>query len=224
MSAGLELAESVEDGECPDPTHLFIAYGSGCTTAGLVVGLALARKMGRGFKRPLAEFTMHSILVHHDYPKWWGVWWIRHLAVDTAKLLKACGGPDVEEGVMEVLSRVVIHAEFSHPGYGEPSTNGDTAIKVFSEATPPFYGLDPTYSAKAAACMLNVLAKDTQPNPQPVFWSSKTSHHLIDKDQISTSIPHLKTDYKEWIAEGCFGDPPYWVAPEPIRCMCSAQL
>lgn len=62
MSAGLELAESVEEGECPDPTHLFIAYGSGCSTAGLVVGMALARKVGRGLKRPLEEFTMHRYI------------------------------------------------------------------------------------------------------------------------------------------------------------------
>jgi 1-aminocyclopropane-1-carboxylate deaminase/D-cysteine desulfhydrase-like pyridoxal-dependent ACC family enzyme len=59
MSAGLELAESIEAGECPDPTHLFIAYGSGCSTAGLIVGMAIARKLRRGFRRPLNEFTLH---------------------------------------------------------------------------------------------------------------------------------------------------------------------
>eukprot|EP01127_Copromyxa_protea_P017033 TRINITY_DN5157_c0_g1_i1.p1 TRINITY_DN5157_c0_g1~~TRINITY_DN5157_c0_g1_i1.p1 ORF type:complete len:662 (-),score=97.78 TRINITY_DN5157_c0_g1_i1:20-2005(-) len=225
MSAGLELAESVEAGECPDPTQLFIAYGSGCSTAGLVVGLALARKLGRGFTRPLEEFSLHSILVHQDYPKWWGKWWIKLLAADTARLLKAIGGPDISEEVAKMVGRVVIHSNYSHPGYGEPSINGDAAIKYFRKASPPFLGLDPTYSAKAAACMIQVLEEIQKKNPGqkvfPVFWSSKTSQHCLDKTKLHTSLTGLKSSYRDWIAEGCFGEPPYWSAPEPIRNLCT---
>eukprot|EP01126_Amoeba_proteus_P062775 TRINITY_DN8583_c0_g2_i1.p1 TRINITY_DN8583_c0_g2~~TRINITY_DN8583_c0_g2_i1.p1 ORF type:complete len:653 (-),score=102.99 TRINITY_DN8583_c0_g2_i1:98-1933(-) len=220
MSAGLELAESVELKELPDPTHLFIAYGSGCTTAGIVVGIAMARTLRRGFRRKLEEFTLHSILVHHDYPQWWGMWWIKRLALDTAKLLKECGAPDIKQEVLRVVSRVRIHANYSNPGYGEPSTNGATAVKAFTEAVPAFHGLDPTYSAKAAACMLTVLSQQKAEEPEtemvPVFWSSKTSQHFIDKEKVTNYLPSLNPVYKDWVVASCFGGPPHWSAPEPV--------
>lgn len=154
----------------------------------------------------------------------------------------------MEDEVEKILDRVVIHAEYSHPGYGEPSMSGDMAIKAFSkvfhllllltfQSSPPFLGLDPTYSAKAAACMLNILSevhhlifvcllteKEKDSNlfnkeVFPVFWSSKTSNHSLNKT-ISKSLMSLQTHYKDWIVEGCFGEPPYWSAPEPIRNLC----
>ena len=42
VSAGLELAAQVADGELPEPADLFCPVGSGGTMAGLMVGLAMA--------------------------------------------------------------------------------------------------------------------------------------------------------------------------------------
>jgi hypothetical protein len=49
VSAALELAAQVQRGELPPPQSIIVATGSNCTTAGLLVGLAIATRMGLGF-------------------------------------------------------------------------------------------------------------------------------------------------------------------------------
>jgi D-cysteine desulfhydrase len=41
VRAGLELAQQIEDGEIPEPERLYVALGSGGTSIGLAIGLAL---------------------------------------------------------------------------------------------------------------------------------------------------------------------------------------
>lgn len=64
IGACLELAEQIERGELPDPDAIYLPYGSGCTTSGLVIGVALARHLGlKAFRRP--GFKIVSCVVHH---------------------------------------------------------------------------------------------------------------------------------------------------------------
>ncbi|MEY2934214.1 MAG: hypothetical protein RL033_4963 [Pseudomonadota bacterium] len=49
LSAGLELGLQVQAGLLPPPTEVVLAVGSTCSTAGLLVGLALATRLDVGF-------------------------------------------------------------------------------------------------------------------------------------------------------------------------------
>jgi hypothetical protein len=66
IGACLELAEQIDRGETPDPAAIYLPYGSGCTTTGLVIGVALSRHLGlRAFRAP--EFKIVSVVVHHAF-------------------------------------------------------------------------------------------------------------------------------------------------------------
>jgi hypothetical protein len=66
IGALLELAEQIENGEMPDPTAIYLPYGSGCTTTGLTIGVALARHLGMdAFKSP--DFKIVGVIVHHAF-------------------------------------------------------------------------------------------------------------------------------------------------------------
>ena len=54
LSAGLELAQQVDSGSMPPPDEIVIALGSTCSSAGLLVGLQLAARLGLGWGRPSA--------------------------------------------------------------------------------------------------------------------------------------------------------------------------
>jgi D-cysteine desulfhydrase len=51
VSAALELAEQVRAGELPAPQRIVVGVGSTCTSAGLLLGCALAARLGIGFVR-----------------------------------------------------------------------------------------------------------------------------------------------------------------------------
>jgi D-cysteine desulfhydrase len=57
VSAALELAEQIEAGVLPPPRRIVVGIGSTCTTAGLLVGLDLARRLGIGFRNAEPELV-----------------------------------------------------------------------------------------------------------------------------------------------------------------------
>ena len=51
-------------GEVRDPDAIYLAYGSGCTTTGLVIGVAIARHLRlQAFRSP--GFSIVAVVVHH---------------------------------------------------------------------------------------------------------------------------------------------------------------
>ena len=63
IGACLELAEQIERGETVDPEAIYLPYGSGCTTVGLVMGVAYARHLGlKAFCSP--TFKIVAVVVH----------------------------------------------------------------------------------------------------------------------------------------------------------------
>ena len=59
VSAGLELAQQIARHELPVPRRVIVGVGSTCTSAGLLVGLALAGHLGRG---PATTTTPTAVL------------------------------------------------------------------------------------------------------------------------------------------------------------------
>lgn len=168
VSAALELAEQIRAGELPAPAHIILAVGSTCTTAGLLVGLPLARQLGL-WSGPLPR--VHAVRVTP-----WPVtarFQILRLARATGAYLEQLGGPKVE-----VAGRnLALHTRHFGWGYARVTGEAVEAERRFREfAAPP---LDTTYSGKSGAALLALKGGLDGP---VLFWCTKSSAPLPDVD------------------------------------------
>lgn len=62
ISACLELAEQIEKGELKDPPAIYLAVGSSCTVSGLVIGIALARRLNMN---AFSSTKIVGVPIHH---------------------------------------------------------------------------------------------------------------------------------------------------------------
>lgn len=171
VSAGFELAAQVRSGVCPAPETIVVGVGSTCTSAGLLVGLALAARLGIGWARPPA---LCSVRVS-PWPVTARARIVR-LAVQTSRLLASLvGDASVELGARELGAHFRVEPGFLGKGYGLPTLEGDEAAQLFSRAGLP---LDGTYSAKSAAAVLAALRRGA-PGPL-LYWATKSSAELPD--------------------------------------------
>ncbi|MEI9942125.1 MAG: pyridoxal-phosphate dependent enzyme [Pseudomonadota bacterium] len=169
VSAGLELARQVAAGDLPLPYRVIVAVGSTCTSAGLLLGLALAAHFRIGFE-PATLPRLTSVRVSP-----WPITSrlrILSLAARTAHLLRELAGEAVPRLDRAALgARFEVDGRYLGPGYGEPSAAGSQAEAQWLRLGLP--ALDGTYSAKAAARVLAGLrAREAGP---VVFWSTKSS-------------------------------------------------
>lgn len=172
VSAGLELGQQITRHELPVPRRVIVGVGSTCTSAGLLVGLALAGHWGRGFTaedRPV----LSSVRVSP-----WPItsrFRILSLAVRASRLVHELSGGKVPFFTRaELGARFEVDGRYLGPGYGLPSSAGTEAESLWRSLG--LNALDSTYSAKAAARVVAELRAD-QPGPV-LFWSTKSSMPL----------------------------------------------
>ncbi len=188
VSAALELGQQIAAGQLPIPRRIIVGVGSTCTSAGLLVGLALAAHLKRGFSAETQPW-LTSVRVSP-----WPVtsrFRVLGLAVRAARLLH-----QLSNGALPLFSRATLGARFEidgrylGPGYGEPSAAGNEAEALWRRCNLP--ALDGTYSAKAAS---RVVAGLRAAEPGPIlFWSTKSSVPLPEPDpsyaaERSTRVP-----------------------------------
>ncbi|QBJ97229.1 pyridoxal-phosphate dependent enzyme [Rhodococcus sp. ABRD24] len=142
VEAGLEIAAQVEAGDIPEPAHVVAAVGSGGTAAGLLLGLRLA-----GLRTGVV-----AVVVNDTLPL--GPREIRDLAGRTETLLRRRGA---KLGDIDLTSgKLTVTREYLGPGYGYATAEGRAAQRVGLEHGIP---LDPVYTAKAFAGLLEIDAK-----------------------------------------------------------------
>ncbi|HJL17801.1 MAG TPA: pyridoxal-phosphate dependent enzyme [Sandaracinaceae bacterium LLY-WYZ-13_1] len=170
VSAGLELARQVADGELPTPGEVVIGVGSTCTSAGLLVGLRAAAELGLGWR---AAPTLRSVRVTP-----WPVTSrarIVGLARRTAALLaELVGEPRWAFDRAALSDGLALDGAQLGRGYGHPTPDGLDALRLTREAA--HLALDTTYSAKAMASVLERLR--TTDGPPLVYWSTKSTAPL----------------------------------------------
>jgi D-cysteine desulfhydrase len=153
VEAALELAEQVAAGEIPEPSHIVVAVGSGGTAAGLLAGLKLTRL------RSQLVCVLVNDLVRVDTRT------VARLARRTLRLLSRHG---VDTGKASVSPReVAIRRGWLGPGYGHSTPVSDRAIALFD--TREGIQLEPVYTAKAAAALLDLNARAAF-GPGPVLY------------------------------------------------------
>ncbi len=163
VGAALELAEQVQAEMMPPPAHIVLAVGSTCTTAGLLAGLALARKV-EAWPWPLP--VVHAVRVTP-----WPITsrdMVLRLARATAREIAARGGPTVEidPGWLR------LHTRYFGWGYARITRAGLLAAAKFRELSAP--PLDTTYAAKSGAALLDLMEL---PGAK-LFWCTKSSAAL----------------------------------------------
>lgn len=141
VSAALELAEQVRDGQLPAPERIVVPFGSGGTSAGLLAGLALTDLQTR-----LVAARVVPRLVANRLR-------VLRLARATTRLLRRLTG---EQLPLPSGSRLEIVQDVFGGAYGRETERGRAAADRCLEASG--LRLDPTYSAKALAAALALAA------------------------------------------------------------------
>lgn len=191
VSAALELAEQIEAGVLPAPARIVVGVGSTCTTAGLLVGLDLAKKLGIGFGRT------EPVLVAVRVTPWpvTSRFRIVGLAERTARLLAAWAkDPALAVSARRLGERLELDTAYLGRGYGRVTETGRAAMRRWAEASLP--PLDTTYSAKSAAAFLARCERSEGPT---LFWSTKSSAPLpaVAPASLSQAPPRAL----RWIAK-----------------------
>jgi len=175
VSAGLELAEQVARGELPRPARVVVPVGSNCTTAGLLVGLALATQRGLGFTAGGLPRPPRVVAVRVTP---WPITTrgrIVGLAQRTSELLAELAA-DASLAVEARALHAMLELEPRElgPGYGYGTRRGREAVDLWRahEGSP----LELTYSAKAAAAALGRMRERAQ--GPTLYWATKSSAPL----------------------------------------------
>ncbi len=191
VSAALELGRQIAAHELPPPRRVVLAVGSTCTSAGLLVGIALAGHLGRGFT-PATRPVLTSVRVSP-----WPItsrFRILSLAVRSSLLLhRLSEGRLPLFGRAELSAHLEVDGSYFGPGYGRPNTAGNEAESIWKELGLP--ALDGTYSAKAAARVVTEL-RSGRPGPV-LFWSTKSSVPLPPGRGTQPSTPAAMA---QWLA------------------------
>lgn len=197
VSAGLELGLQVQAGLMPPPAEVVLAVGSTCSTAGLLVGLALAARMDLGFSESDPARPRPQLVAVRVTP--WPVTSplrILRLAGRVLRWLYGLTGERVFDLPQAELARgLELDPRQLGRGYGLPTAAGLTAI---ARAGALSAALDTTYAAKSAAGLLARLRE--RPDRVRVFWSTKSSAPLplVAAERLAAT----PTDMLRWLVEG----------------------
>lgn len=152
VNAGLEFATQVSEGQCPSPTAVYVALGSGGTAAGLALGFALAG----------LPCEVRAVLVTDILPP--GELRLRKLAEAAWRWLQRAGA--ALSGEPPPLRLRVVRG-FVGRGYGwpTPEAEGWRARLGGQEGVR----LDPTYTAKCVHALCSEVGRGEVRGPV-VFW------------------------------------------------------
>lgn len=186
VAAAFELAWQVARSELPRPDRVVIGVGSTCTSAGLLVGFALAARLGIGFVDAAGRPAPPELVSVRVTP--WPItaaFRIVGLAERTSRLLsRLAGDPNLLLDPRELRSRLIVDGQFLGAGYGEVTDAGLRAIQVFKDTGGP--ALDTTYSAKSAASFLDILTRRLP--GKSLYWATKSTAPLPDA-AVPATVP-----------------------------------
>lgn len=182
--AAFELAEQIEAQLLPPPTRIVVAAGSGCTTAGLMAGIALAEAI-KLWRWPVP--TIHAVRVTP-----WPVTSrarLAHLAHRTLAIAHRLGGPDVAVEHRALVGRLHVDPHQLGRGYGRVTAIAQRTIGEL----PAVPRLDGVYSAKAAAAWLDLLA-----TREPILlWATKAATELAPASEAQLAAADQVL--REWL-------------------------
>jgi D-cysteine desulfhydrase len=154
VEAAVELSQQVEAGALPEPSHVVVPLGSGGTAAGLLAGLKIA-----GLRSRLVGVLVND-LVRVDERT------VARLARRTLHLLRKRGASVREIEV--AAADVEIQRGWLGRGYGHSTPAADHATELLGEREDVV--LEPVYTAKAVAAMLELNRRGTFGPGPLLYW------------------------------------------------------
>lgn len=184
---------------------IVLPIGSTCTTAGLLVGTALAHASGH-----LAGRAPRIVAVRVTPWPVTATWRVARLAEATARYLAerfAAAGlnmPEFPRTAEDFRARLAVVGDELGGGYGRPTV---AAWGALAELSHVGLRLDTTYSAKAAAYLLRMLSDrgssqtiSDNRRGRIVFWATKSAIALPSVDHAR--IARLPRRIKGWLRHG----------------------
>ena len=162
VNAAFELARQVDNGELPTPDVIFVAAGTCGTLAGLTLGARLAELPSRVVGVRVVDKILANPMV------------AANLANRTGKLLADCG---VDVPKIRASDIEIIDEQFG-PGYGKETPEGEAAIELFDAFSD--IELDPTYTAKTFAGLMQYEDPDNRPVNNVLYWHTLSGADLGD--------------------------------------------
>jgi D-cysteine desulfhydrase len=153
VEAGLELGEQVRGGEIPEPSHVVLALGSGGTMAGLLVGLRLAGLRSR----PVGVLVNDLIRVNDRT--------VARLARRTERFLRRHGAelPQLDLSATDLE----VKEGWLGEGYGHSTPQAERASELLRTHG---LALDPVYTAKAMAALLELNGRGAFGGGPVLYW------------------------------------------------------
>jgi D-cysteine desulfhydrase len=152
VEAARELAEQVRAGALPEPTHIVVAIGSGGTAAGLLAGLPLA-----GLRTKVVGVAVYGKRTPSA----------RRIVKLAHKTLRKLGVAGVEIGPPQVAD-FELRTEWLGAGYGHRTLEAEAATRLAGERED--LTLDPVYTSKAVAALLDLRASGTLGSGPVLYW------------------------------------------------------
>ncbi|BBX73346.1 pyridoxal-phosphate dependent enzyme [Mycobacterium shinjukuense] len=154
VEAALELAAQIRAGAIPAPSCIVTAVGSGGTAAGLYLGLALA---GLTDTRVIGIVVNDKLRLDHRS--------VTSLARRAARLLQRRGAILPQSHLP--ADRLTLLRDWLGAGYGHPTSRGARALKLAHDTE--HLDLEPVYTAKAMAALLDLAASGRLPDGPTLY-------------------------------------------------------
>ena len=141
VDCGLEIADAVLAGDCPEPDVVYTAFGTGGTAVGLAIGLTLG-----GLKSRVCAVRVADPVVSNR-------WHLKNEEWRTRRLLDS-----LDVRTQPSIGRISLVTDYLGDGYGHPLARADSAVDL---ARRSGLCVDQTYTAKALAAALDHQRRET---------------------------------------------------------------
>lgn len=197
INAAFELKQQIEQGQLPEPEHIFVPVGSCSTLAGLTLGAKLSGLNSKiiGIRVAPAYLGPFPACTEGEVNK---------VIRQAARQMQQWG---IKAEELNLPAPCHFSDNFYGEGYGVASEASQSAIDIFKAQG---ITLENTYTAKAAAAFLQQLNKEDQYNAKPqLFWQTFNSANtlaqielgLSKKETDSPTRPELNPKLKAYLAD-----------------------
>jgi len=179
VNAAFELAEQIRAGELPEPARIYCPLGSNGTLAGLALGMRLT-----GLKSRIIGIRVTPLVGANSF-------FVASLANKTLALLQRHGAALNASRIGQ--GEITIDHSYYGGTYGLPTEAGEAAQ---ASAAAAGIGLEPTYTAKAFAAVLEDLQGAKEDGPV-LYWNTFSSADMSDLAQ-GISPTDLPADFQRF--------------------------
>ena len=229
ISGALELAEQIANGEMPDPDCIYLPVGSSCTISGLILGVALARRLNIGSAFSKKNFQICGVIIHHALAAGqrnvglqtasWAKnvpFTLQHTLHVASAELERLGGPSLLEDALKMVENGEVRLEASPEIVGKYGSHSNLSLEASQQYDKESRIIDPKsgkpqkelwlcghFASKAFAEMLRSESNSTE-DRTVLFWQTKSAiqPRLKNVDEWETFQRDMPVAVKKWADKG----------------------